>query len=312
MKIVALKTYLVPPRWLFLKIETDAGIDGWGEPVLEGRAATLATLIEEIGDFLVGRDPRQINDIWQTLYRNGCYRGGPALMSAISGVDHALWDILGKRHGAPVHALNGGAQRSRIKTYVWIGGDRPRDLVADALDAKSRGFRAVKMNVCEELGMIDDYRKIDAIVARLAELRAAVGDALDLAFDFHGRVHAPMARVLLSEVAPLRPIFVEDPVAPGQIEALAELARATAIPLAVGERMHSRAEFKALCEAGAAQIINPDPAHMGGITEAVRIGAMAECYDVALAPHCPRYGMHTSLNLGIACGKLTRRRNFSG
>jgi galactonate dehydratase len=230
MKIVALKTYLVPPRWLFLKIETDAGIDGWGEPVLEGRAATLATLIEEIGDFLVGRDPRQINDIWQTLYRNGCYRGGPALMSAISGVDHALWDILGKRHGAPVHALNGGAQRSRIKTYVWIGGDRPRDLVADALDAKSRGFRAVKMNVCEELGMIDDYRKIDAIVARLAELRAAVGDALDLAFDFHGRVHAPMARVLLSEVAPLRPIFVEDPVAPGQIEALAELARATATP----------------------------------------------------------------------------------
>ena len=287
MKIVGLKTYLVAPRWLFLKIETDAGIDGWGEPVLEGRAATLATLIEELSEFLVGRDPRQINDIWQTLYRNGCYRGGPVLMSAISGVDHALWDILGKHHGAPVHALLGGAQRSRIKTYVWIGGDRPRDLVADALDAKSRGFRAVKMNVCEELGMIDDYRKIDAIVGRLAELRAAVGDALDLAFDFHGRVHAPMARVLLREIAPLRPMFVEDPVAPGQIEALAELARATSIPLAVGERMHSRAEFKALFEARAAQIINPDPAHMGGISEAVRIGAMAECYDVALAPHCP-------------------------
>jgi galactonate dehydratase len=287
MKIVGLKTYLVAPRWLFLKIETDAGIDGWGEPVLEGRAATLATLIEELSEFLVGRDPRQINDIWQTLYRNGCYRGGPVLMSAISGVDHALWDILGKHHGAPVHALLGGAQRSRIKTYVWIGGDRPRDLVAEALDAQRRGFRAVKMNVCEELGMIDDYRKIDAIVGRLAELRAAVGDALDLAFDFHGRVHAPMARVLLREIAPLRPMFVEDPVAPGQIEALAELARATSIPLAVGERMHSRAEFKALFEARAAQIINPDPAHMGGISEAVRIGAMAECYDVALAPHCP-------------------------
>ena len=287
MKIVGLKTYLVAPRWLFLKIETDAGIDGWGEPVLEGRAATLATLIEELSEFLVGRDPRQINDIWQTLYRNGCYRGGPVLMSAISGVDHALWDILGKHHGAPVHALLGGAQRSRIKTYVWIGGDRPRDLVAEALDAQRRGFRAVKMNVCEELGMIDDYRKIDAIVGRLAELRAAVGDSLDLAFDFHGRVHAPMARVLLREIAPLRPMFVEDPVAPGQIEALAELARATSIPLAVGERMHSRAEFKALFEARAAQIINPDPAHMGGISEAVRIGAMAECYDVALAPHCP-------------------------
>ena len=287
MKIVALKTYLVPPRWLFLKIETDAGIDGWGEPVLEGRAATLAALIEEISDFLVGRDPRQINDIWQSLYRNGCYRGGPVLMSAISGVDQALWDILGKHHGAPVHALLGGAQRSRIKTYIWIGGDRPHDLVADARDAMSRGFRAVKMNVCEELGMIDDYRKVDAIVARLGELRAAVGDALDLAFDFHGRVHAPMARVLLREVAPLRPIFVEDPVAPGQLEALAELARSTSIPLAVGERMHSRAEFKAVFEARAAQIVNPDPAHVGGITEAARIGWMAECYDVALAPHCP-------------------------
>ena len=287
MKIVALKTYLVPPRWLFLKIETDAGIDGWGEPVLEGRAATLATLIEEISDFLVGRDPRQINDIWQSLYRNGCYRGGPVLMSAISGVDQALWDILGKHHGAPVHALLGGAQRSRIKTYIWIGGDRPHDLVADARDATSRGFRAVKMNVCEELGMIDDYRKIEAIVARLGELRAAVGDSLDLAFDFHGRVHAPMARVLLREVAPLRPIFVEDPVAPGQLEALAELARSTSIPLAVGERMHSRAEFKAVFEARAAQIVNPAPAHVGGITEAARIGWMAECYDVALAPHCP-------------------------
>ena len=287
MKITALKTYLVPPRWLFLKIETDEGLSGWGEPVLEGRAQTLAALIEEMSDVLIGRDPRRINDIWQLLYRNGCYRGGPVLMSAISGIDTALWDILGKFHNTPVHALLGGAQRDKIKTYIWIGGDRPSNLVADAMAARDRGFSAVKMNVCEELTILDNGKQVDAIVARLFELRQAVGNTLDLAFDFHGRVHAPMARVLLRELEPLRPLFVEDPVAPGQLEALAELSRVTSIPLALGERMHSRAEFKALFEARAAQLINPDPAHVGGITETIRIGAMAEAYDVALAPHCP-------------------------
>jgi len=287
MKITALKTYLVPPRWLFLKIETDAGICGWGEPVLEGRAETLAALVAEMADFLIGRDPRHINDIWQSLYRNGCYRGGPVLMSAISGIDQALWDITGKHHGVPVHALLGGAQRHSIRGYIWIGGDRPTNLVADAKAAIERGFTAVKMNICEELAIVDTYAAVDRIVAQLSELRQAVGSRLDLAFDFHGRVHAPMARVLVRELEPLRPMFIEDPVAPGQLEALAQLSAATSIPLAVGERMHGRAEFKALFEARAAQVINPDPAHVGGISETVRLGAMAEVYDVALAPHCP-------------------------
>jgi galactonate dehydratase len=287
LKITALKTFLVPPRWLFLKVETDEGIVGWGEPVLEGRAETLAALIDELSDFLVGQDPRRINDIWQMLYRNGCYRGGPVLMSAIAGVDMALWDILGKSHGAPAYALLGGAQRDRIKTYIWIGGDRPAKLVEEAKAARARGFSAVKMNVCEELTILDNLKKIDAIVRRVSELREAVGASLDLAFDFHGRVHAPMARVLLHELESLRPLFVEDAVAPGNLEALAELSRSTSIPLAIGERMHSRGEFKALFEARAAQLINPDPAHVGGITETLKIGAMAEAYDVALAPHCP-------------------------
>ena len=240
---------------------------GWGEPVLEGRAATLAALIEEMSDFLIGRDPRAINDIWQMLYRNGCYRGGPVLMSAIAGIDMALWDILGKFHGAPAHALLGGKQRDRIKTYIWIGGDRPANLAAEAIAARARGFSAVKMNVCEELALIDNYKKIDDIVRRLTELREAVGPSLDLAFDFHGRVHWPMARVLLKEIEPIRPMFVEDAVTPQNIESLAQLSQATSIPLAVGERMHSRGEFKALFEARAAQLINPDPAHVGGITE---------------------------------------------
>ena len=287
MKITALKTFIVPPRWLFLKVETDSGVSGWGEPVLEGRAETLAALVAEMADFLVGRDPTKINDIWQMLYRNGCYRGGPVLMSAISGIETALWDILGKVHDAPVHALLGGAQRDRIKTYIWIGGDRSQNLIAEAKDARARGFSAVKMNICEELTILDNHRQVTAIARKLADLRDAVGDTLDLAFDFHGRVHAPMAKMLLHELEEVRPLFVEDAVAPGQLEALTELARSTSIPLAVGERMHARAEFKALFESRAAALINPDPAHMGGIFETVKIGAMAEAYDVALAPHCP-------------------------
>ncbi len=287
MKITALETFIVPPRWLFLKISTDSGLCGWGEPVLEGRAETLASLIAEVSDFLIGRDPRHINDIWQMLYRNGCYRGGPVLMSAISGIDQALWDIVGKHHGVPIHALLGGAQRDRIRSYIWIGGDRPHDLIEAANAARQQGFDAVKMNICEELPIVATYRDIDVIVARLFALREAVGPRMDLAFDFHGRVHAPMARVLVKELEALRPLFIEDAVAPGQLEALAELARLTSIPLSVGERIHSRADFKALFEARAAHVINPDPSHMGGISETIRLGAMAEAYDIGLAPHCP-------------------------
>ena len=140
MKITALKTYLVPPRWLFLKIQTDEGLTGWGEPVLEGHAETLATKIEEFADFLIGRNPLHIEDIWQSLYRNGCYRGGPVLMSAISGIDMALWDIKGRYLDAPVYSLLGGPVRDKIKTYCWIGGDRPENLVDQALELKVAGF----------------------------------------------------------------------------------------------------------------------------------------------------------------------------
>ena len=287
MKITALKTYLVPPRWLFLKIETDAGISGWGEPVLEGHAQTLAAKIEEFSDFLIGRDPRRIEDIWQSLYRNGCYRGGPVLMSAISGIDIALWDIKGHYHDAPIHSLLGGPVRERIKTYCWIGGDRPHDLIAGVRELQQQGLTAAKLNVCEELQIVDSYRKIDSIVKQLSELRAAVGDSMDLAFDFHGRVHAPMAKVLLHELEPLRPLFVEDAVVSAHIDTMADLAASTSIPLAVGERLHSRYDFRQVFEKRAASIINPDTAHVGGISETVRIGAWAEAYDIALTPHCP-------------------------
>jgi galactonate dehydratase len=303
MKITKITTFLVPPRWLFLKIETSEGITGWGEPVLEGHAETLAAKIDELSDFLIGRNPLHIEDTWQAIYRNGCYRGGPVLMSALSGIDMALWDIKGKYHNAPVHALLGGPVRTKVRSYCWIGGDRPSDLVPQAKALMAKGYNATKLNICEELQIVDSNRKVDAIVKNLSELREAVGLDLDLAFDFHGRVHAPMAKVLLKELEHLRPIFVEDAVVSTQIDAMADLARSTSIPLCIGERLHSRYDFKPVFERRAASVINPDAAHVGGISEMVRIGHMAEAYDVALAPHCPLgpIALAASLQIDAIC-----------
>ncbi|MDO6732686.1 galactonate dehydratase [Marinovum sp. 2_MG-2023] len=287
MKITALKTYAVPPRWVFLKIETDEGVCGWGEPVLEGHAQTLKAKVKELETFVIGRDPARIEDIWQLIYRNGCYRGGPVLMSAISGIDMALWDIKGKVCGQPVHSLLGGPVRDRIRSYRWIGGDRVENLVEGAQEMRAEGYDAVKFNVCTELQIVDTYAKVDKIVETLSEVRAAVGSTMDLAFDFHGRVHYPMARVLLKEIEHLRPIFVEDAVVSTQVDAMAQLAQLTSVRLCTGERMHSRYDFRPVFESLAASVINPDTAHVGGISEMVRIGHMAEAYDVALAPHCP-------------------------
>ena len=287
MKITAVDTYIVAPRWLFMKVSTDEGLVGWGEAVLEGHAETMAAKIGELREFLIGRDPLHIEDTWQAIYRNGCYRGGPILMSAISGIDIALWDIKGKYHNAPIHALLGGPVRDKVRSYRWMGGDRPDDLIEGAKKVIEEGFDAVKFNICSELQIVDTNRKVDGIVKQLSELRESVGNTLDLAFDFHGRVHAPMAKVLLRELEPLRPIFIEDAVVSAQVDAMADLARYTSIPLVIGERLHSRYDFKRVFETRAASVINPDTAHVGGISEMVRIGHMAEAYDVALAPHCP-------------------------
>lgn len=303
MKITALTTYLVPPRWLFLKIDTDEGISGWGEPVLEGHAETLKAKVTELEDFLIGEDPMRIEDIWQKIYRNGCYRGGPVLMSALSGVDMALWDIKGKAYGQPVHQLLGGPVRDCIRSYRWTGGDRPQNLVDGVLKLRDEGFDAAKFNVCGELQIIDTYAKIDDIIRQLADVRDAVGATMDLAFDFHGRVHYPMARILLKEVEHLRPIFIEDAVDSRHVDAMASLAQATSIPLCIGERLHSRFDFKPVFEKRAACVINPDTAHVGGISEMVRIGHMAEAYDVALAPHCPLgpIALAASLQVDAVC-----------
>lgn len=287
MKITAITTFKVPPRWLFVRIDTDTGPSGWGEPVVEGRADTVAAAVGELADYLVGRDPRLIEDHWQAMYRGAFYRGGPVLMSAIAGVDQALWDIKGRALGVPVHELLGGRCRERIAAYSWIGGDGAGELIEAARAAMDKGFRAVKINGAEKMTIVDTNRAIDAAVARVAALREAYGNTLDIAIDFHGRVHAPMAPVLVRELEPLRPLFIEEPVLSEYPEHLAAINAATPIPIAAGERMYSRWDFRRLLEARAVSIIQPDLSHAGGITECRKIAAMAEAHDVALAPHCP-------------------------
>lgn len=287
MKITALKTYIVPPRWLFLKIETDAGVSGWGEPVVEGRALTVEAAVHELTDYLVGKDPRRIEDHWTVMHRGGFYRGGAIMMSAIAGIDQALWDIKGKALGVPVHELLGGQLRDSIKVYSWIGGDRPADVAAGARDVVARGFTALKMNGTEELQIVDSHDKIDAAVERVAAVRAAVGPNIGIAVDFHGRVHRPMAKMLVKELEPYRLMFIEEPVLSENREALKEVAAQSSAPIALGERLYSRWDFKQVFTEGAVDIIQPDLSHAGGITECRKIAAMAEAYDVAVAPHCP-------------------------
>ena len=287
MKITRLTTYRVPPRWMFLKIETDEGIVGWGEPVVEGRARTVEAAVHELSDYLVGQDPRRINDLWQVMYRGGFYRGGPILMSAIAGIDQALWDILGKSMGQPVYKLLGGRLRDRMKTYCWVGGDRPGEIIEGIHRARAMGFDTVKMNGTEEFAMVESHAAVDRALEKFALIRAEFGSTIDFGIDFHGRVSMPMAKVLLRELEPLRPLFVEEPVLAEQCEYYPRLAESTSIPLAAGERMYSRFDFKRVFEAGGISILQPDVSHAGGITECLRIAAMAEAYDVSLAPHCP-------------------------
>ena len=287
MKITKITTYIVPPRWLFLKIETDEGIFGWGEPVIEGRAHTVAAAVDELSDYLIGQDPLQIEKHWQAMYRGAFYRGGPILMSAIAGVDQALWDIKGKYHDAPVHQLLGGQVRDRIRVYAWVGGDRPDAIVASAKAAIAGGFKATKMNITEEMQIVDTMATVDQAVERMASLREAVGNKLDIAVDFHGRVHAPMARVLIKALEPYSPFFIEEPVLSEHLEAMAELRKNTHIPIATGERLFSRFDYKSVFTLGAADIIQPDLSHAGGITECKKIADMAEAWDIGLAPHCP-------------------------
>ncbi|MBO5889774.1 MAG: galactonate dehydratase [Clostridia bacterium] len=287
MKITKINTYLVRPRWCMVEILTDGDFVGWGEAVIEGKASTVSACVKEMEEYLIGKNPLNIEDAWNTLYRAGFYRGGPILMSAIAGIDQALWDIKGKYYNAPVYELLGGKCRDKIKVYSWIGGDRPSDVALAAKEKQDQGFTAIKMNATEELQMVDSYDKVDAVLERVASIREKCGKYFGIAIDFHGRVHKPMAKVLAKKLEEFDPMFIEEPVLCESMECFKEIAMACNVPIATGERLFSKYDFKRLLEVGGVDIIQPDLTHAGGITECRKIAAMAEAYDVALAPHCP-------------------------
>jgi galactonate dehydratase len=286
MKIARIETFCVNPRWIFLRVETDGGLVGWGESIMPRRRRAVLGAIADLAENITGEDPLAIEDLWQRMYRGGFFRGGPVLATAIAGIEQALWDIKGRHYGLPIHEFLGGKVRQKVRAYAWIGGDRPHDVVAMAKERMAQGFGTVKMNATAELHYLDTHDKIDAAVERVAALRRECGRDLGIAIDFHGRVHRPMAKQLFHELEPFHLTWIEEPLLPENFDALRGIAAQSPIPIATGERLCSRWEFKSLFEERLVDIIQPDVSFTG-IRELDTIGRMAEAYDLAVAPHCP-------------------------
>lgn len=300
MKITKLEIIHVLPRWSFLKVHTDEGIVGWGEPIVEGRSRTVEMAIKELEPHLIGQDPRRIEHLWQAMYRGTFYRGGPVLTSAISGIEQALWDILGKSLNAPVSQLLGGAVRERIRMYGHVGGSDPASAYESGKKAKEQGFTIVKTAVDGKAQFMESPAWIHNQVERVMAIRDAIGPEVDLAIDFHGRVQPALAIRLIKEFERVEPVFIEEPCLPENVDALAAIARSTSIPIATGERLFTKWAFREVLEKQAAAILQPDLAHCGGIMEGKKIAAMAEAYYVGFAPHNPLGPINLAASLNLS------------
>ncbi|HEV3081656.1 MAG TPA: galactonate dehydratase [Gemmataceae bacterium] len=283
LKITRLETFLVKPRWLFLKVHTNAGIVGLGEPILEGRAQTCAQAVKEIEPYLIGKDPRQVVHHWQAIYRHAFYRGGPILTSALSGIDMALWDIKGKALGVPVYELLGGPTRNRVRVYAHA--HTPQRIK----ELKGAGFTTFKTGPAKRRPSryLETPSEVHYAAERFAELRQAAGDDVDIAIDFHGAISPALAKVLIKALEPHSPMFIEEPINCQNHEIMAEIARGTHLPIATGERVFTKWGFREVLEKKAATILQPDLCHAGGITEVRLIAGMAEAYYATIAPHNP-------------------------
>jgi galactonate dehydratase len=299
MKIVAIETFLVPPRWLFCRIETDEGIVGWGEPVVEGRAETVRAAVQEMSDYLIGQDASRIEDHWQVLSKGGFYRGGPILSSAVAGLDQALWDIAGKNFGVPVHTLLGGHVRDAVRVYAWVGGDGDGKLREGIQRQMEAGFTAVKLNASGRMAPLSSPAALNAVVDRAVLARETLGPDRDFALDFHGRVGVGDAARLLRLLEPTQPLFVEEPVLPEHARQLPALVAASTVPLAMGERCYVRHDFVGPLQDGL-RVVQPDVSHAGGISEMRRIATLADTWGALLAPHCPLGPIALAASLQVA------------
>ena len=286
-KITKLETIMVKPRWMFLKIHTDAGIVGLGEPITEGRALTCATAIQEIAPYLVGKDPRAVVHHWQAIYRHAFYRGGPILTSALSGIDQALWDIKGKAFGVPVYELLGGPTRNKVRVYAHV--QRAGSLEQGLREAMAKGFTAFKTGPAKRrpARYVETPAEVKYAAERFAEMRRIVGDNVDIGVDFHGAISPAHAKMLIKALEPYNPMFIEEPCQAQNHDVMAEIARGTHLPIATGERVFTKWGFREVLEKKAATILQPDMCHAGGITEVRLIAGMAEAYYADIAPHNP-------------------------
>ncbi|EYE94354.1 mandelate racemase/muconate lactonizing enzyme family protein [Aspergillus ruber CBS 135680] len=283
-KIKSIEYFRVLPRWLFVKVTDDEGQYGWGESTLEGHTEAIEGTLDSLSKRFQGYEADDIEHIWQMVWRLGFYRGGPVFMSAISGIDIALWDLKGRRLGVPIHQLLGGKLRTKVSVYSWIGGDRPADVEVAGKARLAQGFKAIKMNATEDINWLDSPHVLDTSVERLKTVK---GLGLDAALDFHGRLHKPMAKQLAKALEPHRPLFIEEPLLSEHPEAIKQLSSQVSCPIALGERLYSRWDVKRFLEDASVDVLQPDISHCGGISEMRRIASMAETYDVAIAPHCP-------------------------
>lgn len=300
MKITNVEVFHVKPRWTFVKISTDEGITGWGEAMVEGRARTVETAIMEHVPFLIGQDPSRIEFLWQSMYRNTFYRGGIVLVSAISGIEQALWDIKGKSLGAPIYELMGGVYRNKIRIYGHCWGATTEKIITRALERQQKGFTAIKILLEPFTANRGVKSYIEGQIARFAQIREAVGDEMDIAIDFHGRINPDMAIQIIDGLTPYRPLFVEEACLPENIEAMGLIAQKSLLPLATGERLVTRFGIKNLLESHAVSVIQPDLCHAGGIAEVRRMAAMAETYYVKVAPHNPLGPISLAANIQLA------------
>ena len=286
MKITGFETIPIRGRSMVLKMFTDEGLVGFGEPMNYEHWRPVAQAVNDMAEYLIGRDPLQIEDHWQAMFRSSYSRSMPVLVGALSGIEMAMWDVFGKSVGLPVWKLLGGSVRRRVRVYTASGGSTPQECAENAKAAVERGFSAVKMGGSQgPVRFVDTPKAIDTMVARVAAVREAVGDEVDIAVDLHRRFSPTMAQIFVRELEPLRPLFAEEPCHPENNEPLLALSQSTTVPIATGERHLTRWSFREVIEREMCAILQPDIRHSGGIMELKKIATMAEIHNMAIAPH---------------------------
>ena len=306
MKVTDIKTFAVDcyrTNWVFVKVYTDEGIDGVGEATLEYKEHALIGAVEHIKEYLVGKNPLDVQAHWFHIYRDAYWRGGPVLMSALSAVECALWDILGKRLGVPVWQLLGGRVNTEVPVYVngWFAGAKtPAEFAEKAKAVKARGVSGMKWDPFGKAYLRLSNKELNTAIECVGAVREAVGDEMELLIEAHGRFDVPTSLTIARELAQFKPMWLEEPVPPDNLEALKTVKDRSPVPISAGERLYTRWDYRGLFDHNAADFIQPDVSHAGGISELVKIAAEAESRYIPFAPHNPSGPVANAATLHVA------------